>query len=162
MPQVVWVSFLGFFFFCCYMHAPMWTLFFFYIYIMRIQFHKCQWDQAINCAPGFGSEIEVLNLKGDGILSLNLSEWDFIAHSHASQSLFHHSDLSLVTRKPVFGVFDQVRLKPVCSTKEASKSHEIANIETRDSYSLGSEQQRCWSDCADVQADLHLCCSHMA
>ena len=28
--------------------------------------------------------------------------------------------MSLVTRKPVFGVFDQVRLKPVCSTKEAS------------------------------------------
>ena len=29
-------------------------------------------------------------------------------------------------------------------------------------YYLGSEQQRCWSDCADAQADLHLCCSHMA
>ena len=30
------------------------------------------------------------------------------------------------------------------------------------SYYLSSEQQRCWSDCADAQADLHLCCSHMA
>ena len=29
-------------------------------------------------------------------------------------------------------------------------------------YYLGSEQQRCWSDCADAQADLHLCCLHMA
>ena len=29
-------------------------------------------------------------------------------------------------------------------------------------YYLGSEQQRRWSDCADVQADLSLCCSHMA
>ena len=29
-------------------------------------------------------------------------------------------------------------------------------------YSLGSRQQRCWSDCTDVQADLHLCCLHMA
>ena len=26
---------------------------------------------------------------------------------------------------------------------------------------LGSEQQRCWSDCVDAQTDLHLCCSHM-
>ena len=26
--------------------------------------------------------------------------------------------LSLVTRKPVFGVFDQVRLKPACAAKE--------------------------------------------
>ena len=30
------------------------------------------------------------------------------------------------------------------------------------SFCLGSEQQRRWSDCADVQADLRLCCSHMA
>ena len=29
-------------------------------------------------------------------------------------------------------------------------------------YHLGSKQQRCWSDCADAQADLHLCCWHMA
>ena len=30
------------------------------------------------------------------------------------------------------------------------------------SFCPGSEQQRCWSDCADAQADLRLCCSHMA
>ena len=29
-------------------------------------------------------------------------------------------------------------------------------------YYKGSEQQRRWSDCANAQADLHLCCSHMA
>ena len=29
-------------------------------------------------------------------------------------------------------------------------------------YYLGSEQQRCWSDCMDAQSDLRLCCSHMA
>ena len=28
-------------------------------------------------------------------------------------------------------------------------------------YYPGSEQQRRWSDCADAQADLRLCCSHM-
>ena len=49
----------------------------------------------------------------------------------------HHKNsknllLSLVMRKPVFRVYDQVRLKPACSAKDASWSHEIANIETRD------------------------------
>ena len=35
-------------------------------------------------------------------------------------------------RKPAFGVFNQVRHKPACSATEASKSNEIANIDTRD------------------------------
>ena len=39
---------------------------------------------------------------------------------------------------------------------------EISGIETTVLYYLGSEQQRRWSDCADSQADLSLCCSHMA
>ena len=30
------------------------------------------------------------------------------------------------------------------------------------SFCLGSKQQRRWSDCTDAQADLHLCCLHMA
>ena len=34
-------------------------------------------------------------------------------------------------RKPVFGVFDSVRLKPARSGTEAGECHEIANIETR-------------------------------
>ena len=29
-------------------------------------------------------------------------------------------------------------------------------------YYLMSEQQRCWSDCADAQAEVHLCCLHIA
>ena len=29
-------------------------------------------------------------------------------------------------------------------------------------YYLGSEQQRCWSDCTDAQADLRLRCLHLA
>ena len=36
-----------------------------------------------------------------------------------------------VTTKPVFGIFDQVSLKPACSATEISQSHEIAHIETR-------------------------------
>ena len=42
-----------------------------------------------------------------------------------------HSDLSLVTRKPVLGVSDQVRLKPACSASETSWRLEISDIETR-------------------------------
>ena len=39
--------------------------------------------------------------------------------------------MSHVTRKPFFGVCDQVRLKPACSATETSKSLEILGIETR-------------------------------
>ena len=74
-----------------------------------------------------------------------------------------HNQLSLATRKPVFGVFDQVRLKSACSATETSQSHEIAHIKKLEMlYYPESEQQRCCLDCADVQADLRLCCSHMA
>ena len=40
-------------------------------------------------------------------------------------------------RKPVFGVCDQVSLKPACSASEASKSLEILDL-----ASISSEQQR--------------------
>ena len=39
--------------------------------------------------------------------------------------------MSLITRKPVFGVCDQVRLKPACSAIEARYRLEITDIETR-------------------------------
>ena len=39
--------------------------------------------------------------------------------------------VSLVTRKPVFGVCDQVRLKPACSSTETSKRLEISAIASR-------------------------------
>ena len=39
--------------------------------------------------------------------------------------------MSLVTRKPVFGVCDQVRLKPACSATETSKSLEMLDLENR-------------------------------
>ena len=38
------------------------------------------------------------------------------------------NQLNHVMRKPVFGVFDQVRLKPACSASEASWSHEIFDL----------------------------------
>ena len=36
--------------------------------------------------------------------------------------------LSHITRKPVFGVCDQVRLKPACSAKETSQSLKILDL----------------------------------
>ena len=43
---------------------------------------------------------------------------------------FHY--MSLATRKPVFGVLEQVRLKPACAATEAKQRLEISDIETRD------------------------------
>ena len=40
--------------------------------------------------------------------------------------------MSPVTRKPVFGVCDQVRLEPACSATETSLRLEISDIETKD------------------------------
>ena len=37
--------------------------------------------------------------------------------------------MSLVTRKPVFGVYDQVRLKPACAATATSWRLEISDIE---------------------------------
>ena len=45
------------------------------------------------------------------------------------QQFFH---MSHVARKPVFKVSDQVRLKPACSTSEASWSLEILDLESID------------------------------
>ena len=49
--------------------------------------------------------------------------------NHCSEELL---DMSLIMRKPVFGVFDQVRLKPACPATEAKQRFEISDIETRD------------------------------
>ena len=56
------------------------------------------------------------------------------------------------------GIFNQVRFKPACSARILKLWIEQVYI----SYYLTSEQRRCWSDCTDAQADLHLCCSQMA
>ena len=64
------------------------------------------------------------------------------------------------------GVSDQVRLKLACSATEASKRLEILVTETRDITLSRHRTTKALirlrgSDCADVQADLRLCCSHM-
>ena len=43
-----------------------------------------------------------------------------LAHGNIANNMTFEEYLNLVTRKPVFGVFDQVRLKPACSASETS------------------------------------------
>ena len=59
-----------------------------------------------------------------------------------------HVIISHIKRKPVFGAYDQVRLKPACSSTETSESPGILDL-----ASIGT---------ADAQSDLRLCYSHMA
>ena len=40
-------------------------------------------------------------------------------------------DMSLVMRRPVFGVCDQVRLKPACSATETCQGLEILDVASR-------------------------------
>ena len=67
--------------------------------------------------------------------------WESHWESDFNEYLQH---MSFVTRKPVFRVCVQSRLKPPCSGIEASWRLKILDIET------------------DAQADLHHCCSHIA
>ena len=48
------------------------------------------------------------------------------------------------------------------SKLESWNSWYSKKFEVKVLYYLRSEQQRCWSDCAYSQADLHLSCSHRA
>ena len=66
-------------------------------------FHSDEGDFEILVKYGFILE-EIIWLISGSSLRMNLMRYH----------------MSLVTRKPVFGVFNQVRLKPACSATEAS------------------------------------------
>ena len=73
-------------------------------------------------------------------------------------------ELSLVTRKPVFRICEQGRLKLACSASEASYSLEILDLATISIILIILSKQRTTKALivfADVQADLRFCCSHM-
>ena len=82
-----------------------------------------------------------------------------LAHHVKSILMMYH--MSHVTRKPVFGIFDQVRIKPACSATETSKRLEISVIETRDILS-GQRLTKMLIRLHGCAGDLHLCCSLMA
>ena len=53
--------------------------------------------------------------------------------------------MSLVMRKPVFGVSDQVRHKPGCTVTEDGYRLEISDLESRGIVLSKWRKQRCWS-----------------
>ena len=65
-------------------------------------------------------------------------------------------------RKPVFGVSDQVRLKPACSAIETSSSLESLDIASIDIILSRQRTTQSLIRLWDVQSDLSLCCSSMA
>ena len=62
-------------------------------------------------------------------------------------------------KKPVFGVCDKVRFKPVCLATETSYSFEISYIASR-GIILSRQRTTKALIRADAQADLCLCYSH--
>ena len=60
-------------------------------------------------------------------------------------------------RKPMFGVFDQVMLKPVCSATETSLNAEILNESSLD---IIPSREQITMVLIRLQAGLHFCCSH--
>ena len=63
--------------------------------------------------------------------------------------------MSHVTTKPIFGVCDQLRLKPACSATETSLGLEISAIASTGIvlFKITKEQQKRLSYCADAHAD---------
>ena len=68
---------------------------------------------------------------------------------------------SLVVSKPVYGVSDHVRYKPVCVTAETSKRHGILDIESRAIDCLDSQKLWVLTSLHNSAADLRLCFLHM-
>ena len=119
---------------------------------LRSAWASAQFDQRLRClheealGPPLPSERTAKTLIRLGGCpdwsepSLDANSFDWFCHVVAQLSSTQNGEqykhqgihqMSLVTRKPVFGVFDQVRLNPVCSATETSytqageRCHEI-------------------------------------
>ena len=109
------------------------------------------WQNSFNLRHGFDYWFWV---------SVEFVEFKFACNSVICQLYFENYrlwELSLVTRKPVFGVSDQIRHKPACAATEASYSLEISDIETRDDILSGQRKLKVLirlRGCADWSAPL--------
>ena len=63
---------------------------------------------------------------------------------------YHHAQMSLVVRKPVFGASDQVRHKPGCTDTEDGRRLEISDLESK-----GADQPRGYRE-ADLRLFSHM------
>ena len=151
---------------------------------LRSAWASAQSDQSLRCALCWRLRVQAIFMRtAKTLIRLGgcpgWSESLLGAHSlcwfcHEAAPLYHcyslqgrgfgaNITLSHVTRKPVFGVCDLVRLKPGCWATETNEVWVLKCWiqQVLVLYYPGSEQQRRWSDCADAKADLRLCCSHM-
>ena len=71
-------------------------------------------EKGVGNIPNGRNDITTLALYGDGSETILFFS---MGHGQESDSLSHHY-MSLVLRKPVFGVFDQDRHKPGCTATE--------------------------------------------
>ena len=65
-------------------------------------------------------------------------------------------------RKPVYGVCDQVRLKPACTATETSQGLEILDLTSTCVIVSKQRTTKVLIRLPHAQADLRLYCSHMA
>ena len=69
------------------------------------------------------------------------------------------SHMGLVARKPVFGVSDKARIKPVSSATETSKNIKISLVASPDIILSNKRITKVLIRLGNAQAGLHLCCS---
>ena len=100
--------------------------------------------------------IKLVSIRKSSFLLLQMYHMDVTKY-------MYNYHMNHVTRKLAFGSLLSGNRATIleCAATEARWRLEILCIETR-GIILSSEKQRCWSHCEDAQADLRLCCSHMA
>ena len=90
--------------------------------------------------------------------------YSFSVYSPTGSSFMHHDTTSNEPRHEKMCLWESPTRPDTNWPAQPQKlarvlKFRLSNLEIL--YCLSSEQQRRWSDCTDVQADLRLCCSHM-
>ena len=114
----------------------------------------------VNCVVWKNAFFHVWEMKKS--LMRYLFTWVFFFWQH--YIVWYH--MGLVVRKTVFGgggggggCFDKECFKPVSSAKETSLKIEISPAASLHMILSKKQKKGRWSDCADAQAGLRLCCS---
>ena len=115
------------------------------------------WQPQLRYSCKIPNYLEVLSISATKLYSVR----NVLFRSRNNQTpvtVAVHKNSSLITRKPVFRVFDRVRHKPPWTATEASQRLEISDIETRD---ITLSRQRT-TKARLRRPELHLCWSSMA
>ena len=84
----------------------------------------------------------------------------FVSSSYETPSYKYY--LSHIMEKRLQGFSNRSDSKQPAQLQKLARILKLWTEQVYISYYQRSEQQRCWSDCTDAQADLHLCSLHMA